>query len=143
MSASWKERDLSTPARVALLAIPIGIGTLSIFLLRRLDKGEWDLGEPVVAVFIAVALLAPGAVFLAALVRNAILFLVGLLLLSVSAMIGVAAAEAGGGDGQAGVNLLVTPMIALASSLVLAWIDRVWRAREVGAHVDDSQAGFL
>lgn len=125
---------MPAPTRVVLLAIPISIGTLSIFLLRRLDKGEWDFGEPIVAVFIAVALLAPGLVFLVALVRSAALFFVGLLALCVSTLIGIGLAAAAGGDGQAGLNLFATPAIALGATLLLGWIDRGQRS------VDDARA---
>lgn len=127
------QRDLATPVRVALLAVPVLVGTFSVFVLRRLDQGEWDLEEPVIVVFIAVALLAPGAVFLVALVRDTFLYLVGLLSLCASMLLGIGLAAVGGGDGQAGINLLATPAVGFGAALLLGWFDRARRSDGTGS----------
>lgn len=133
----WRGRHLPTSTRVALLAVPVGFGTLSVLVYRRLAGGEWEFGESIALTLLLVPFLVPGAFVLVAMVRDSVLFSAGLLALCVSTPIGIGLAAAGSGDGQAGLALFAIPVIGLGAAFVFGMVDQL--RRPDGA--TDPQAG--
>lgn len=121
--------ELQPRTRILGVLATVTVGAMVLFGYRRLDHGEWEFGEPVVAVLIVLVLLLPGLAVLVGAVRDARLFAIGMLCMVASLLAGFLLAAAEGGDGQAGVNLLATPVLSGLSAGGLALLQR---ARSTG-----------
>ncbi len=115
-------RKFSRTVRIATMPVPVAFQSMAVFVMRRIEQGAWNFGVPVTVVFISTFLMLPGIVILLALVRRVVLFLIGLLLLCGSSLLGLVAASSSN-DGQAGLNLFLTPIFAVPAPLILGWMD--------------------